>query len=287
MIATIKYSKNNKKRNIRLPVIEWSSRDGGVCAGVWWCDDVSPNPTPYNALKSSGVLLHFRLLWCVPTDEFLLLSKLLIEAADRKSCDNPKRRFSCDAIPIRRLSCNDDINFVSWWPLCCKLPCASAWSSSRPCCSPSRPPTKFGRSSSISFVCAAFATFEHDPDAATAAKFNWRLKIAGKILNCCWWCCWCGCCTLVDENAFVPSVDGLPSAKQGSLISNLPLLTVKFNVLSNDAAVEFSLLRALYSEKMALYRLSLSTLSAEKKTRLILFELALESIYRSNRSKFG
>lgn len=225
--------------------MEWSWRDGGVWAGVWWCD-ASPKPDadkpPYNALKSSGVLLHLR-LWCVAIDEFLLLSKLLIEAAERRSCDNPKRRFSCDVMPIRRLSCSDDINFESWCPLCCKLPCANAWSSSRPCCRPNNPPTKFGRSSSMSFVCCALA----------AEKFNCRLKIAGKMLNC--------CC------ADVPSVDGLnelmqkfwpevvdiglvfepvpqlPPAPKFVLKSNLPLqdndcdwLSDKPNGLSTDAS---------------------------------------------------
>lgn len=161
-----------------IPVIEWSNRDGGVWAGVWWCDDASPSvdadKPPYNALKSSGVLLHFRLFWCC-IDEFLLFSRLFIEAA-RKSCDNPKRRFSCDADiePIRRFSWNDDINFVSWWPLCCILPCVNAWSSNKPCCSPNKPPTKFGRRSSMSLACdVAFAV----------EKFNCRLKMAGNILN--------------------------------------------------------------------------------------------------------
>lgn len=231
-----------------LPVMEWSSREGGVWAGVWWCDDASPKPDadrpPYKALKSSGVLLHFR-LWCVPT-EFLLLSRLLIEAADRRSCDNPKRRFSCDVMPIRRLSCRDDINFESWCPLCCKLPCANAWSSSRPCCRPNRPPTKFGRSSSMSFVC----------DALAALKFNWRLKMAGKMLN----CCCCCCCDVPSVNGlnellqliFWPEVDvglvfepvpQLPPATQFVLKSNLPLpandcawlLSAKPNGLSSDA----------------------------------------------------
>lgn len=213
----------------------WSSRDGGVWAGVWWCDDVSPRPDadkpPYKALKSSGVLLHFR-FWCVATDEFLLLSKLLIEAAERRSCDNPKRRFSCDVMPIRRLSCNDDINFESWWPLCCKLPCANAWSSSKPCCSPNKPPTKFGLNSSMSFVC----------DALAAEKFNWRLKIAGKM-NCCCCCCWCnvpsadGLSELIQW--FWPEVDDgfvfpqLPPAAQFVLKSNLPLQ-------ANEACVWFS-----------------------------------------------
>lgn len=119
-----------------LPVIEWSSRDeGGVCAGVWWwwwCVDVSPSADavkpPYKALKSSGVLLHFR-LWCVPppppppppidVEFLLLLSKMLIVAADRRSCDdNPKRRwFSCVVMPIKQrlLSCKVDISFEWSW----------------------------------------------------------------------------------------------------------------------------------------------------------------------------
>lgn len=178
-----------------IPVIVWSANlDGGVCAGVWWCDEVSPSPAadnpPYNALKSSGVLLHFR-FWCDPEDEIfvLLLSKLLIDDADRKSCDNPSSRFSCDVIPIKRLSCND-INLDSWCAECCKLPWAArAWSSNRPCCRPSRPPTKFGRKSSISLLWAfeLFAPLPHVklplPLPPDAEKFNWRLKIAGKI-NC-------------------------------------------------------------------------------------------------------
>lgn len=107
--------------------------------------------------------------------------------------------------------------------LCCKLPWfTSAWSSSRPCCRPSRPPTKFGLSSSISFCW---------PHADPAEKFNWRLKMAGKMLNCC-------------ESGLAglnPKLDGapeevpelppppppfpaLPSAPQLDLKSNLPLL---------------------------------------------------------------
>lgn len=240
----------NRNKMSKLPVIEWSWRDGGVWAGVWWCDDVS-NPDadkpPYNTLKSSGVLLHLR-FWCVATDEFLLLSKLLIEAAERRSCDNPNRRFSCDVMPIKRLSCNDDINFESWCPLCCKLPCAKAWSSSKPCCRPNRPPTKFGRSSSMSFVCDAALA------AAAAEKFNCRLKMAGKILNCC--CDVPSVDGLSELNApiFWPEVDvgmlvllfkpdpQLPPATQFDLKSNLPLqaidccwLSDKLNGLSSDA----------------------------------------------------
>lgn len=223
---------------ILLPVIEWSSRDeGGVCAGVWWwwwwCVDVSsPEDVrpPYNALKSSGVLLHFR-FWCEPpppppppcpidVEFLLLLSRLLIVAADRRSCDdNPKRRWwfdSCVVMPIKQrlLSCKVDINecFECSWceeeelPLwCCKLPCANAWSSSKPCCRPNRPPTKFGRRSSISLLvcCAAAAA------AAAAEKFSCRLKMAGKMLNGCWlfcwcwnWCC-CWCCWVAFPSLFV------------------------------------------------------------------------------------
>lgn len=186
-----------QKYNLRvksIPVIVWSANlDGGVCAGVWWCDEVSPIPAadnpPYNALKSSGVLLHFR-FWCDAEDDtfVLLLSKLLIDDADRKSCDNPSNRFSCDVIPIKRLSCND-INLDSWCAECCKLPWARAWSSSRPCCRPSRPPTKFGRRSSISLLWAfeLFAPLPHvklpPPLPPDAEKFNWRLNMAGKM-NC-------------------------------------------------------------------------------------------------------
>lgn len=166
-----------------IPVIVCSfSLDGGVCDGVWWCDEPSPRPDadkpPYNALKSSGVLLHFR-FWCKP--EFLpLLSKLLPVMDVRRSCDKPNNRFSCDEMPIKRLSCND-INFVSWWPPCCKLPWANAWSSSKPCCNPNKPPTKFGLNSSISlFVCPL-----HEPAVVAVVKFNCLLNIAGKILNCC------------------------------------------------------------------------------------------------------
>lgn len=159
----------------------WSpSLEGGVCDGVWWCPVASSpdaDSPPYKALKSSGVLLHFR-FWCRP--EFLPLSKLLPATADRRSCESPSNRFSCDEIPINRLSCSD-INFDSWWPPCCRFPCANAWSSSKPCCRPNRPPTKFGRSSSISLpVCPL-----HEPAAAAAEKFNCLLNIAGKMLNCC------------------------------------------------------------------------------------------------------
>lgn len=159
-----------------IPVIEWSTRrdDGGVWAGVWWCDDVSPMPDaespPYNALKSSGVLLHFR--WPPP----FLLSPLPT-TDDRwwwwSWADNPNKRFSCDEMPINRLSWSD-INFESC-PPCWRLPCDKACSSNKPCCSPNNPPTKLGRRSSISFP------WPQDPEAE---KFNWRLKMAGKILNC-------------------------------------------------------------------------------------------------------
>lgn len=178
----------NNYQSYSSPVIVWSLSllDGGVCDGVWWCD-ASPKPAavnpPYNALKSSGVLLHFR-FWCSPV--FLPtppLSKWLpLATADRKSCDNPNNRFSCDAMPISRLSCSD-MNLASWCPPCCRLPCANAWSSRRPCCSPNRPPTRFGRRSSMSLpVCVPHVP---PPPADAAVKFNCLLNIAGKILNCC------------------------------------------------------------------------------------------------------
>lgn len=223
-------SVNNSVYTPHKPVIEWSSRDGGVWAGVWWCDDASPNvdadKPPYNALKSSGVLLHFRLFWCC-SDEFLLFSKLFIEAAARRSWDSPRRRFSCDAvIPIRRFSWKLVINFESWWPLCCILPCVNAWSSNRPCCRPSSPPTKFGRKSSMSLACVAFA----------AEKFSCRLNMAGNILN--WaaaaaasfvglnefeqYCCWPEVDVGMLVNGFGPVPQLPPATQLVFLKSNLP-----------------------------------------------------------------
>lgn len=210
----------------------WSTNrdDGGVWAGVWWCDDVSPRPDvdspPYNALKSSGVLLHFRWWWWPPepTRPFLLLSIPETPTlpmpplpppplptpdppppplpppptTDRTSCeDNPSSRLSCAEIPINRLSCID-INFDSWPQCWWWLLCDSACSSSKPCCSPNRPPTRLGRRSSISFdwlhaddelplkpLPAPLPTCPpDDPPDGLPVKFNCLLNIAGNILNC-------------------------------------------------------------------------------------------------------
>lgn len=219
--------------NYGLPDMEWSINrdDGGVWAGVWWCDDVSPSPDvdspPYSVLKSSGVLLHFRWWWwCPPTMPFLLLSipdpPILLRpppvpptapprpgplpppppppppTTDRTSCeDKPNRRLSCDEMPINRLSCID-MNFESWLQCWWLLPCDSAWSSSRPCCSPNRPPTRFGRRSSISFdwlhvdeelplsplPAPPPPMFPPDEPPGLLAKFSCLLNIAGNMLNC-------------------------------------------------------------------------------------------------------
>lgn len=162
----------NRKRYFFSPVTDALSdnRFGGVWAGVWWwwwsLIGVPVNP-PYRALKSSGVLLHFR---------WIGLSTVPWPAEVRFSCDNPSNRFSWDPIPISLLSWSD-INLVSC-ALCWRLPCDSVWSSNRPCCSPSRPPTRFGRRSSISLPCPL-------APHVLPVKFSCRLKIAGKILNCC------------------------------------------------------------------------------------------------------
>lgn len=208
--------------------MEWSTNreDGGVWAGVWWCDDVSPRPDvdspPYNALKSSGVLLHFRWWWWPPEpiSPFLLLSIPVPPTfptpplptpplptppppppppptTDRTSCeDKPSRRLSCADIPINLLSCID-INFDSWPQCWWWLLCDRACSSSRPCCSPNRPPTRFGRRSSISFdwlhadeelplrpLPAPLPTLPPDDPPGLPVKFNCLLNIAGNILNC-------------------------------------------------------------------------------------------------------
>lgn len=162
---------------MQLPVTEWSDNlVGGVWAGVWWCDGLSPSPEfgmfPYKALKSSGVLLHFR--W--PPDPLLLLSPGVWWPAElfRTSWARPRSRFSWEEMPISRLSWRD-MNLDSCPLPCCKLPCARAWSSRRPCWRPRSPPTRLGRRSSISFPWPQ----------ELAVKFNWRLKIAGNMLNCC------------------------------------------------------------------------------------------------------
>ena len=162
-----------------LPVtVLWSdSLLGGVCAGVWWCEEVSPMAVferpPYKALKSSGVVLHFRWLDNLLSFPFGTCKLPVVPKEDgfRPSCVSPSRRFSWEN--RLWLSCRD-MNLVSEL-LCCSCPCAAnAWSSNNPCCKPNSPPTKFGRSSSISFC------WPHEP----AEKFNWRLNMAGKILNC-------------------------------------------------------------------------------------------------------
>lgn len=155
------------------PVIElWSfSLFGGVWAGVWWC--VLSIADPYKELKSSGVLLHFR--WIDALAESLPLDKFRFElpasvTSDefRLSCDSPSSRFSY------RLSWSD-INLLS--ELLCWI---WLWSSMRPCWRPSRPPTRFGLKSSVMLLWIMnFCWLQ-----LLAEKFNWRLKIAGKMLNC-------------------------------------------------------------------------------------------------------
>lgn len=55
-------------------------------------------------------------------------------------------------------------------------------SSMRPCCcKPKSPPTRFGRRSSDMLLWSMNFCWLQLP----AEKFNWRLKIAGKMLNCC------------------------------------------------------------------------------------------------------
>lgn len=152
-----------------LPDNECSdSRVGGVCEGVWWSIPGVGSPE-YNELKSSGVLLHF--LWFI--DEFLSTDVIEGDRPSWPADDNPNNRFSCDDVnPMSRLSWKD-MNFVSWFE-CCKLVCDKAWSSRSPCCKPKRPPTKFGRSSSISLP------WPQEP----LVKFSCLLKIAGNMLNC-------------------------------------------------------------------------------------------------------
>lgn len=87
------------------------------------------------------------------------------------SCVRPNRRFSC----ANRLWLSwSDMNFVS---LLCWI---WLWSSSRPCWRPNKPPTKFGRKSSILLWIISFCWLHE-----LVEKFNWRLKIAGNMLNCC------------------------------------------------------------------------------------------------------
>lgn len=54
---------------------------------------------------------------------------------------------------------------------------ASLWCSSSKPGTPSKPPTRFGRSSSM--------IFEPWPQPPPPVKLSWRLKKAGKMLNCC------------------------------------------------------------------------------------------------------
>lgn len=159
-----------------LPVIElWSfNLFGGVWAGVWWC--WLSIAEPYNELKSSGVLLHFR--WIDDFAESLPFTKLILElpaSADsdelRLSCERPSSRFSYRLW----LSCSD-MNLLS--ELLCWI---WLWSSMRPCCRPSSPPTRLGRRSSVILLWIINFCWLQLP----AEKFSCRLKIAGKMLNCC------------------------------------------------------------------------------------------------------
>lgn len=158
------------------PVIElWSfNLFGGVWAGVWWC--VLSIADPYNELKSSGVLLHFR--WIEAFEESFPLGMFKLELPTRvaseelrPSWERPSRRFSYRLW----LSCSD-MNLLS--ELLCWI---WLWSSMRPCCKPRSPPTRFGRKSSVMLLWIMnFCWLQ-----LLAEKFSWRLKIAGKMLNCC------------------------------------------------------------------------------------------------------
>lgn len=151
----------------------WSLRgleDGGVCAGVSAC---VANPAPYKP-KSSALdelaLLHFLPLLS-PKEDNSLFSCPEDKADDKNLlswlANDDKNLFSC-------CPASEDMNLFScaWcdrWLLWCRW-----WSSISPD-TPNSPPTRFGLSSSM--------ILEFCPQPFPL-KFNWRLKIAGKMLNC-------------------------------------------------------------------------------------------------------
>lgn len=198
-------------RHQSSPVIElWSfNLFGGVWAGVWWC--VLSIADPYNELKSSGVLLHFR--WIDAFDESFPFGMFRLElpanvASDvlRPSCESPSNRFS-----YRLWLSWSDMNLLS--ELLCWI---CWWSSMSPCCRPSSPPTRFGRKSSVMLLWIMnFCWLQ-----LLAEKFSWRLKMAGKMLNCC-----------------ESGETGLSPNDEEVLFTKLPLAAVQFCLKSNVNAM--------------------------------------------------
>lgn len=142
--------------------------EGGVCAGVsvW---DVRPGPySPKSSALEELALLHFLPLFSPNEDSSLFSCPEIADDKNLLSCpaNDDRNLFSCcPARDMNLFSCD----WCDKWELWCK------WCSSMSPDTPKRPPTKFGLSSSI--------ILEFCPQPLLL-KLSWRLKMAGKMLNC-------------------------------------------------------------------------------------------------------